>query len=131
MAYKIKICKSLYAALVLNLFLIQLSQATVFPMKRLTCTINPVPPNNILLREFWIKIKSNWKNKTFPNNILKGLWLEIIHFIFCHRGDTNLICAHTSTTHSVLEATASSWSMTVFKTRPGTMNFLSFWWFFL
>ena len=79
MAYKIKICKSLYAALVLNLVLIQLSEATVFPMKRLTCTINPVPPNNILLREFWIKIKSNWKNKTLPNNILKGSRLQVIH----------------------------------------------------
>ena len=79
MAYKIKICKSLYAALVVNLFLIQLSEATVFPMKRLSRVINPVPPNNILLREFWIKIKSNWKNNTFPNNILKGLWLQIIH----------------------------------------------------
>ena len=36
-------------------------------------------------------------------------------FNFCHRGDTNLTCAHTSTTHSVLEATASSWSMTVLR----------------
>ena len=36
-------------------------------------------------------------------------------FNFCHRGDTNLNCAHTSTTHSVLEATASSWSMTVLR----------------
>ena len=36
-------------------------------------------------------------------------------FNFCHRGDTNLTCAHTSTTHSVLGATASSWSMTVLR----------------
>ena len=56
-----------------------LSQVTVFPMKRLTRVINPVPPNNILLREFCIKIKSNWKNKTLPNNILKGSRLQVIH----------------------------------------------------
>ena len=58
---------------------LDLSQVTVFPMKRLTRVIKPVPPNNILLREFWIKIKSNWKNKTFPNNILKGSRLQVIH----------------------------------------------------
>ena len=56
-----------------------LSQVTVFLMKRLTRVINPVPPNNILLREFWIKIKSNWKNKTLPNNILKSSRLQVIH----------------------------------------------------
>ena len=40
-------------------------------MKRLTRVINPVPPNNILLREFWIKIKL--EKQDFTQQYFKGL----------------------------------------------------------
>ena len=66
------------------------------------------------LRECRIWNVPGWGGKFEPK--LSSLSSGVLSsFNFCHRGDTNLNCAHTSTTHSVLEATASSWSMTVLR----------------
>ena len=66
------------------------------------------------LRECRIWNVPGWGGKFEPK--LSSLSSGVLSsFNFCHRGDTNLICAHTSTTHSVLEATASSWSFTVLR----------------
>ena len=66
------------------------------------------------LRDCRIWDVPGWSGKFEPK--LSSLSSGVLSsFNFCHKGDTNLICAHTSTTHSVLEATASSWSMTVLR----------------
>ena len=49
-----------------------LSQVTVFPMKRLTRVINPVPPNNILLRVL-DQNKIELEKQDFTQQYFKGL----------------------------------------------------------
>lgn len=52
-----------------------LSQATVFPMKRLSRVINPVPPNNIehLTERVLDQNKLELEKQDFPQQYYKGL----------------------------------------------------------